>query len=78
MFSQRLESTFNNPNLASPARLARLANARLSDTEAVSRVFSSVVTQCATRRSIDPLFRFIEASVAVIPHLHTSCKNFPE
>jgi hypothetical protein len=67
MFAERLEATLTNPALASPARLARLATSDKADPETVSAVLSQITTQCATRRSIDPLFRFMEASLAVIP-----------
>lgn len=67
MFAERLEATLTNPALASPSRLARLATSDEADTETVSTVLSQIATQCAARGSIDPLFRFMEASLAVIP-----------
>jgi len=67
MFAERLEATLTNPTLASPSRLARLATSDVADSEIVSAILSQITTQCQTRRSIDPLFRFIEASLAVIP-----------
>src|SRR5271155_2731338 len=61
MFSERLEATLTNP--ASPSRLARLATSEEADTETVSIVLSQITTQCHARCSIDPLFRFMEASL---------------
>ena len=63
MFSERLEATLTNPSLASPSRLARLATSEEADTETVSKVQSQITTQCHTQRSLDPLFRFMEASL---------------
>jgi hypothetical protein len=67
MFAERLEATLSNPALASPSRLARLATSDEADPKTVSTVLSHITDQCTTRRSIDPLFRFMEASLAVIP-----------
>ena len=61
MFSERLETT----NLTSPSRLARLASGDLANSATVSTVFSHITSQCRIRRSIDPLFRFVEAALAV-------------
>ena len=71
MFSERLETTLANPTMASPSRLARLASSELANSETVSAVFSHITSQCRIRRSIDPLFRFVEAALAVFilsPH----------
>jgi hypothetical protein len=77
MFAERLESTLKNADLASPSRLARLAHTDLGNSDTVSRVFATITSQCQRRRSIDPLFRFIEASLAVkSPTIAISIKTF--
>jgi hypothetical protein len=69
MFAERLEARSRNAELASPGRLARLAHPDLGNADTVSRVFTDITSQCETRQSIDPLFRFIEASLAVFPQM---------
>ena len=68
----RLGPTLASPALASPSRLARLATGDLANSETISNVFFHITSQCRIRRSIDPLFRFIEAALAAYlspPHI---------
>jgi len=63
MFSETLETTLTN--LSSPSLLARFASSDLANSATVSTVFSHITSQCRIRHSIDPLFRFVEATLAV-------------
>jgi len=50
---------------ASPAKLARLANASISDARRTAILVQVVADQCHSSQRVTPLFRFLEAALVV-------------
>ena len=63
------QATLDPPNpvsdSASPTKLARLANAVISDDRKIPVLVQAVVDQCRSSQRVAPLFRFLEASLVV-------------
>jgi len=65
MFQATLDPLPPASDYASPTKLARLANAAISDARKIPVLVQAVVDQCRSSQRVTPLFRFLEASLVV-------------
>jgi hypothetical protein len=65
MFQETLNLLSSTSDYPSPTKLARQANATISDSRKIAVLVQAVVDQCRSSQRVTPLFRFLEASLVV-------------